>query len=64
VLKLGEMGLLQTPSRRFGFGSADEIMDVLETHHADRVERIVAVEASDMRRCIARPTGGSSPGAI
>ncbi len=39
-------------------------MDVLDTHHADRVERIAAVEASDMRRCIARPTGGWSPGAI
>ena len=58
------MELLQIPSVDFGFGSAEEIMHVLDTHHADRVERIVAVEASDMRRCIVRRTGGSSLGAI
>jgi hypothetical protein len=34
-------------------------MHVLDTHQP-RVERIVAVEASDMRRCIVRRTGGSS----
>lgn len=64
MLELGEIELLQIRSRRFGFGSAEEIMHVLDTHHADRVERIVAVEASDMRRCIMRRTGGSSLGAI